>query len=616
MVLTQGPICGRRRQRGIASVLFMLLSGLSLGAMVFGAIYYVRGLQSQSVTVHAQTQAQLKAWSGVEALRQHLYQLGATEAAKLSVNQVVTFSALSGISATVVDVLAADSVNCSGGTRVGFNITGSSGGANSLLAATFCAKGNGGTSGSAGKIPAINIKGNLQLGGDLKVQGDAQTKVVVDGTVNGSGSLTGISNLYATGDITLGGSVGFDILFSEGNINLSGSGLYSSVQSMKNVSLSGGVGVASLTANGTATISSNAVTALSAIGNVTAGSAKVGSLKTKGNVVGSNLVISGDAQVGGNYTESSSGSVGSGNYGGAISTPTWNTGVKMTRVAGLAVNITALTASTVTTPAFDAFPYKGLANYVFERVGTSTKVTVNNVSTIPNATYFLVGTGGTQDYLCTTNSYSASTCPAKICSGYSDYNTCFSYSAGKWSIAGTTMAPGILWFDGDVEAGSGTYYNTWIATGGINTAGSNSTYAVNYAGYANTCTNTVFPKLVPTNFCKASDTSKLQPVSAGNIAFGAGGLVGAVYKGGKINLTASNDVFGSVLAGDDLTTSGSTIVHGYVSAANLASVATGSNLGASTSIDLRNLPSGFDPSNTAATASAPTSATLLWSRYR
>jgi hypothetical protein len=606
----------RQSQRGISSVLFMLLSGLSLGAMVFGAIYHVRGLQSQSVTVHAQTQAQLKAWSGAEALRQHLYQLGAAEAAKLTVNQAVTFTALSGITATVVDVLAADSVNCGGGTRVGFNINGTSGGANSLLAATFCAKGNGGSPAATGKTPAINIKGNLQLGGDLKVLGDAQTKVVVDGTVNGSGSLTGISNLYATGDITLGGAVGFDVLFSEGNINLSGSALYSSVQSMKSVNLSGGVSVASLTANGAVTLSSNSVTALNAIGDVTTGSATLGTLKSKGNVVGSNLTISGDAQVAGNYKETSDGKVGRGNYGGGLTKPDWNTGVKMTRVAGLVVNVPPLTASTVSKPSFDAYPYKGLANYVFERVGSSTKVTVNNVKTIPNATYFLVGADATQDYLCTTSSYSAASCLAKICSGYSEYNSCFSYSGGKWTVAGTTMAPGVLWFDGDVEAGSGTYYNSWIATGNINTGGTNSTYAVNYAGYAKTCNNPTFPLLAPTNFCKASDTSKLQPVSAGNIGFGAGGFVGSVYKGGKVNLSASNDVYGSVLAGDDLTTSGSTVVHGYVSAANLASVPTGSSLGASTSIDLRNLPSGFEPGNTEAVVSAPLSATLLWSRYR
>jgi len=607
----------RRLQRGISSVLFMLLSGLSLGAMVFGAIYYVRGLQSQSVTVHALTQAQLKAWNGVEAVRQYLFQLGATEAAKLSPNQAVTFAGVTGIAASVVDVAAADTTNCGGGTRVGFNITGSSGGANALLAATFCAKGNGGAPGGGAKSPAVNIKGNLDLGGKLDVFGDPSTKVVVDGKVTGSGSLSGINNLYATGDITLGGGNNLDVLFSEGSINLSGSGIYSSVQAMKNVTLSGGVGVGSLTANGAVTLESNTVTDLTALGNVTMNSAaKLVNLKSGGNVVGNNSQISGQALVAGNYEEKSNGSVASGKYGGSLISPAWNTQINMTRQAGLSINVTPLTASTVSSPKFDAYAYKAIANYVFERNGNDTKVTVNNVKGIPNGVYFLKGDGGAnQDYVCTSNSYSAGSCPAKICAGYSDYNSCFSYSGTKWTVAGTTMAPGVAWFKGDLETASGTYYNSWIATGNINTGGNNVTWAVNYAGYANVCTNSRFPSLAPSNFCTAGDT-KLQSVPSGNIAFGSGGYVGTVYSGGKIDLSASNDIYGSVLAGDILTTGGSTIVHGYVSAGRLGNNAGNSTLGASTKIDLRNLPSGFDPGNTDPTAAEPMSATLLWSRYR
>ncbi|MEJ6004114.1 hypothetical protein WG899_01025 [Paucibacter sp. AS339] len=607
----------RSRQRGISSVLFMLLSGLSLGAMVFGAIYYVRGLQSQSVTVHALTQAQLKAWSGVEAVRQYLFQLGAAEAAKLSPNQAVSFAGVSGIAATVSDVTAADSTNCGGGTRVGFNITGSSGGANALLAATFCAKGNGGTPGGGSKQPAVNIKGNLDLGGKLDVLGDATTKVVVDGKVTGSGSLSGISNLYATGDITLGGGNNLDVLFSEGSIDLSGSGIYSSVQAMKNVTLSGGVGVGTLTANGTVTLSSNTVTDLTAQGNVTMTSAaKLVNLKSGGNVVGSNVQISGKALVVGNYEEKSNGSVASGNYGGSLISPAWNTQIKMTRQAGLSINYVPLTAGTVSSPKFDAYAYKSIANYVFERVSNDTKVTVNNVNGVTNGTYFLKGDGsGNQDYLCTSSSYSAASCKTKICSGYSAYNSCFSYSGTKWTVAGTTMAPGVVWFKGDLETGTGNYYNSWIATGNINTAGNNITWSVNYAGYANVCTNSTFPSLAPTNFCKVGDT-KLQSVPAGNIAFGAGGLVGTVYSGGKIDLSASNDIYGSVLAGDIVTTGGSTVVHGYVSAGRLGNNAGNSSLGASTKIDLRNLPSGFDPGSTDPTVAEAFSATLLWSRYR
>ncbi|MFY7863819.1 hypothetical protein [Roseateles sp.] len=612
-----GGLRPQYRQRGISSVLFMLLSGLSLGAMVFGAIYYVRGLQSQSITVHALTQAQLKAWSGVEAVRQYLFQLGAAEAAKLSPNQAVSFAGVSGIAASVVDVTASDTTYCGGGTRVGFNITGSSGGANALLAATFCAKGNGGTPGGGGKPPAVNIKGNLDLGGKLDVLGDADTKVVVDGKVTGSGSLSGINDLYATGDISLGGGNNLDVLFSEGNIDLSGSGIYSSVQAMKNVTLKGGVGVGSLTANGAVTLESNTVTDLTAQGNVTMNSAaKLVNLKSGGNVVGNNSQISGQALVVGNYEEKSNGSVAGGKYGGSLISPAWNTQIKMTRQAGLSLNVTPLTAGTVSSPKFDAYAYKAIANYAFEWVSGEIKVTVNNVNGVANGTYFLEHDGGgNRDYLCPTSTYSAASCKVKICAGYSDYNSCFAYNNGKWSIAGTTMAPGVAWFKGDLETGTGNYYNSWIATGNINTGGNNVTWAVNYAGYANVCTNSRFPALAPSNFCKAGE-SKLQSVPSGNIAFGAGGLVGSTYSGGRIDLSASNDIYGSVLAGDILITGGSTIVHGYVSAGRLGSNTGNSTLGASTKIDLRNLPSGFDPGNTDPVAAEPLSATLLWSRYR
>jgi len=613
-----GSTCQRsgRSQRGVSSVLFMLLSGFSLGAMVFGGIYYVRSLQVQSVTVHALTQAQLKAWSGTEAVRQYLFQLGATDAAKLSANQTVSFAGVSGISATVTDVLAADSVNCGGGTRVGFNITGSSGGANALLAATFCAKGSPGGGGTGARGAAVSIKGNLDISGDLNVLGDAKTKIVVDGKVTGAGSLNGISNLYASGDISLGGATSIATLFSEGNIALSGSGSYSSVQAMGNVALTGGVSAGSLKSNGTVSLLDNSVTDLSAIGNVSLGNgALIATLKTRGNVTAVNSEISGSAQVQGNYSESSAGKVSAGNYGGSLNVPAWNSDVKLSRVAGLNVAITALTAGTISLPSFDAYAYQSSANYAFERVGSDTKVTIKNVSSIPDGVYFLVGSGSNQDYVCSGKSYSVASCPAKICNGNSPENSCFSYSAGKWTLAGTTMAPGIVWFKGDFMAGSGTYYNSWVATGNVETGGDNVSYAANYAGYSQLCTNSSFPNLAPKNFCKAG-SSTLLTVGAGNIAFGAGGLVGSSYSGGKIKLSASIHVYGDVLAGDILETGGSTTVHGYISAARTGSNAGNSIIGASTKIDLSNLPSTFKPGENAVTPAAANSANLLWSRYR
>lgn len=603
-----------RLQRGLSSVLFLMISGLSLAAMVFGAAHYVRGSQAQSVTVHALTQAQLKAWGGAEALRQYLMQLGATDAAKLESNQAVAFGGVNGVSAKVSSVLASDATNCGGGTRVGFDITGASGGANALLAAVYCVEGSGG-SGSGGPEAAINIKGNLDLSGDLKVIGGDKARMIVDGKVSGAGSLSGISFLYASNDVSLGGSTNFETLFSEGNIELSGSGSYSSLGSMKNISLKGTVQVGTLNANGRVTVESNTVTELNAIGDVTLGSvAHINQLRTRGSVDATNAEV-GSASVQLNYTERSNGGVGGGEYGGSRSVPGNNSKVHLSRVAGLQVAVTTLTPTSIAAPGFDAYAYRSVANYAFERDGSDTKVTVRAVTGVPDGTYFLKGSGDKQDYLCTGNSYSAATCKAKICAGYSEWGSCLSYNNGTWSIAGESMAPGVAWFKGHVQVGTGTYYNSWIATGNLNTAGNNVSYAPNWAGYANVCNNSRFPGVAPSNFCKAG-ASELQAVSTGNIVFGAGGRLNGTYSGGAIDLTASNEVYGDVLAGDILKTGGSTRVHGYISAARLGSNPGNSRLSAGTQIDLSSLPATFKPGDDEPVAATPATVQLLWSRYR
>ncbi|WP_248112253.1 hypothetical protein, partial [Ralstonia pseudosolanacearum] len=85
--------------------------------------------------------------------------------------------------------------------------------------------------------------------------------------------------------------------------------------------------------------------------------------------------------------------------------------------------------------------------------------------------------------------------------GFSDYNTCFSYFNGTWSTNGATMAPGVVWFHGDLILGVGTYENTVIATGNLTTSGSTVVHAPNYGGLSGQCNNTAFPALYPTNFC-------------------------------------------------------------------------------------------------------------------
>lgn len=616
-------------QRGVATLLFILLTGLALGALVFGAVSYVRGTQSQALTVHAQTQAQLKAWSGVEVLRQYLFQSGADGAAALQVGQVVTLTGLEGVSAKVASVAANDSTCGNGSTRVGFHLVGSSGGANSLLSVVYCASGGvTSTDDPAGPHAGrpVVINGPLTLSGDLRISSSENATIVVNGSVSGNGSLSGINTLIANGDVTLGGSTSIDNVSSAGSVDLSGSGTYTTVSALKNIALSGGVVAGSLMANGTVSIQSNRVTSISAIGSVSATAAPIGSVKTQAGMTGSNTRISGSALVQRDYTESSDGSVASGQYGGVLSQPSWNTKVRMTRVPGLAVPIIPLTFETIQIPRIDAYAYRSAANYQFDRDSNgNTVVTVSQVNGVPDGTYYLTGNADKQDYLCTGTSYAAGSCPAKICVGYSDYNSCFGYSGGTWSINGKTMAPGVAWFKGNLSAGVGTYYNSFIATGNITTAGANITKAVNYAGPGSSvvpkvdgvCVNSRFGTLYPLNYCTGTGGATFVSNPPGNIAFAAGGQVGTTYVGGRVDLTASNDIYGDVLAGDLVETGGSTTVHGVILATRQGSNKGNSAFGASTRIDLTGLPSTFHPGDDGPPATnAPASARLLWSRYQ
>ena len=67
------------RQQGIASVLTLMLVGMSLTVTVLGASYYVYGRQSQSIATHAQTQAQLNAWTGAHIVQAYLDDLYHTD---------------------------------------------------------------------------------------------------------------------------------------------------------------------------------------------------------------------------------------------------------------------------------------------------------------------------------------------------------------------------------------------------------------------------------------------------------------------------------------------------------------------------------------------------------
>jgi hypothetical protein len=185
-----------------------------------------------------------------------------------------------------------------------------------------------------------------------------------------------------------------------------------------------------------------------------------------------------------------------------------------------------------------------------------------------------------------------------------------------------------MWFKGSLLLNNGGYFNTFLATAGIEIAGTTTVTSLNYGGYSNTCSATyqgavsLFTGLYPKSFCNTA-TSTLTPTAIGNPALIAGGYDpsqgGTVYSGGDIKLGSTGEIKGSILSGDTLTTGGTTIVHGYVTAAALSTDTDANSLGGSTTIDLRNLPSTYTPNlipdMTTPPPSDPDVARVLWSRF-
>lgn len=197
------------------------------------------------------------------------------------------------------------------------------------------------------------------------------------------------------------------------------------------------------------------------------------------------------------------------------------------------------------------------------------------------------------------------------------------------------MAPGVAWFEGSLEVSNGTYFNTFIATGDISTKGNSTSYAVNYAGYAGVCANQTsnarasvarFSGLYPVDYCNTS-TASMTYQALGNAVFIAGGYKNGVFQGGNISLGSSNEVFGSVIAGNQLQTTGNTTVHGQIYTAAQGTTTTNDFKGSLT-IDVSHLPANTtfkdneikcmgDCATTGGGTGTSTSASarVFWSRY-
>lgn len=612
------------RQRGFAGILMLTIFGIVMVMMVAGAMRYIQVSQDAGVTVHSVTQSQIRAWVAVDAMRQFFYQSGAEKLETLAAGSSINFPADSGLTGQVVSV-STTATSCVDGVQLEVNLFGDAGDTTTGIKSIYCVIGSSRNLITYSLGSAVYIKGGLTLGGNIDIlNGDnLNTSFYVEGNIDGKGSISGFSLLSATGNISLSGSQNdIQTVASEGNVTLSGSGDYGTVTAMGDISMSGGVNSLSAKANGAVTLYSSAVVSgsLTAIGDVTMNAGTTaGSVYTQGNVTATNASI-GTLMAEGDVSESSNGSVTSGQAGGVITHPDWNSKVNVSYVDGLQVAISPLTANSVTNVKVDAWALKSAANLAFDHDDNgNVTVVVRNMNGINNGNYYLVGSEKTQDYLCDTPSYSSTSCYKKVCVGYSDSNSCFSYSSrtNTWSLNGSQFVPAILWFNGSVDVGSGTYKDTIIATLDIGTSGKHIIQSPNYAGYDAVCHTSNFSDFNASNLCGSGE---LTYNALANVALLAGGYQTDVFYGGDITLDASTDVYGSVVAGNLLYTGGSTTIYGYLTIAHQSGNDDSSSFKGSTTIDLSNLPAVYNPDEIIAgddggASGSTTKVTQLWSRY-
>lgn len=572
----------------MATTMVMLLTGVALTATTMGMMYSVRSAQDQQMASHASVAAESKAWEAVELVRSYLDVAQKADLGAMTRGQTLATS-VSGLTIKVSEPY--DATTGYMGLTVTATVAANTPAASSSTINAIYSVGNG--SAPTTPLPStITFSKTLNLTGSINFVGMQNTKFSVDGDANLSGSVTGLTNLETSGNISISGGIQVTEVFANGTLSLSGSASVSKGSAIRDITNSSGGTQGSLKTNSTVTTSNGTTNEINAIGSVVIS----GWPTTR--TVNSGATVTCPSQWWGQYSSI--------NAKATSGCPTANISNQVP-----AATLVPLNPISVARIKIDANDYKSSANYIFEYVNNKMRVTVSGINGVTDGVYYLGRYGyqndrGYNDFLCTTTDANGNcTTPASpvnvktLCEGQSTSNGCITYSNGKWTVSGKSLAPGVLWFDGALEMSNGRYYNTVIATGNITTSGDHKLWSLNYAGYNIVCNNdypsgyktTDFANMYPTAFCDKT-AGRLKSNALGNVAYLSGLFTGSAFSGGVISLGASSEVFGSIMAGDTFLTTGSSTVHGYITAAGQGNSRNNAWEG-STTIDLTNAPSTY-----------------------
>lgn len=655
-------------QKGIATILTVMLVGIVLSVTILGTAYYIRAKQHAEVANHAVTNAQSGAWIGVELLRKYFESLNKTQLDSLQTGSAAI--GLSGITASI-DTITAPTNSTDPYQIIATikNISSTSQAASSIrvlynvVPSTSSSGGSGSGSGS-GTTSAMDIYSDLDLSGGITFSQNGTGKVGINVYGNfstGGIGLKGIDTLTTTGDVTLDSQAQINNIYSNGNVTLKGGSSAQLISAKGWIDIKSGATQGDLYADKYITISNgslNSATTLSYIDvsgggtsaktltagdyvNVSGGGTTVDTIQSKGNV---NLSTWGKISNVVSEKKLTCVSTDWSNFSllKAASFQSCPTGSNVQAGTNSVVATGALvTVTAPSKPLVNALSYESQANYILDVDSKKNiVVTVQNVDGIPKGTYYIA------KYTLNYNDYIGQLCSQinqqGFCTGTSvgyiyppntgSWNSVISYSGGSWSLKDNSgqnpsLAPGVFLFKGDLKPQQGNYANTLLSTGSIDYGTSITLEAPNYAGANKVCNSTGFGR--PTNLCSSS--TALIPAAIGNIALLAGSCTNATtvalcqstYSGGDISLGAQSTVYGNVIAGNLLNTSGQSLIVGSLSAAGLGDTKKGSKFTGATTIDLSSLKdhpdfsTGGNSSNSGSTStgSGTTTATVKWARY-
>lgn len=659
-------------QKGIATILTVMLVGIVLSVTILGTAYYIRAKQHAEVTNHAITNVQSGAWIGVELLRKYFESLNKTQIDSLQIGSAAI--GLSGITASIdtitVPTNSTDPYQIIATIK---NISSTSQAASSIRvlynivpSTTSSSAGSGNGSGT-GTTSAMDIYSDLDLSGGItfKQNGTGKVGINVYGNFSTGGiGFKGIETLTTTGNVTLDSQAQIDNIYSNGNVTLKGGSSTQLISAKGWIDIKSGGTQGDLYADGYITISNGSLHNASTLSyvdfssgggsaqtftagnyvNVSGGGGSVNQILAKGNV---NLSTWGNIS---NVTSEGKLKCISTDWDKysllkAVSFESCSTknatnlqaGINSIVATGALVTVTAPTK-----PLVNALSYESQANYILDVDNQKNiTVTVKNVDGIATGTYYIA------KYKLDNTTYTGQLCSTITNQGFCNGTPVgyiypknvqadvIAYSGGTWSLningnpGNPSMAPGVFLFKGNLKPQQGTYANTFLSTGNIDYGTSITLQAPNYAGATLVCNSAALGYSRPTNLCSSS--TALIPAAIGNIALLAGSCTNATtvalcqstYSGGDISLGAQSTVYGNVIAGNLLNTSGQSLIVGSLSAAGLGDTKKGSKFSGGTTIDLSSLKdhpdfsTGDNNSNSGSTStgSGTTTATVKWARY-